>query len=98
MTSTAPLAAIAHIALLNFSLGQDLFSFSNSQTVHFYPRTPHRWHCYDFLLPPYPYDAAEIRTHISRVTLTQDILEDALPTELPRRGFGQDLTVTQDQS
>ena len=37
-----------------------------------------------FFLPPHA--AAGIQTHVSRVAPTQDLLKDALPTELPRRG------------
>ena len=38
-----------------------------------------------FFLPPY--DAAGIRTHINRDAPTRDLLKDALPAELPRRGY-----------
>ena len=41
-----------------------------------------------------PYATAGIWTHVSRVAPTRDLLKDALPTELPRRGYNTKKIVT----
>ena len=37
-----------------------------------------------------PHAATKIRTHISKVALTRELLKDALPSELPRRTLNKD--------
>ena len=53
---------------------------------------------HDFTIPPYA--VAGIRTHVSSVAPTRDLLKDALPTESLRRGmiffFGEEVNITSD--
>ena len=45
-----------------------------------------------FFLPAYA--MAEIRTHVSRVAPTHDLMKDALSTKQPRRGRTPELSYT----